>query len=319
MRQFLIQLLPYLLIGVFLQGLGYIQSTYFAGEGDLIRLGRFFPKRHYKDTPPMSTAQSAECHEVLLVGDSHLDQAPIQRRFQHYLTTPTSSHSHWSYENGRNPLITAIKLIRQNKPQPKFLIIEIVERNLIPSAIDFLRYQDFSQPLKTKNGQKGHISLPYHVDEGIASLLSVGNFRVSWFNNHLCQKLKTTKPPPLYNNQNILLYSEELNEQKSISESAKTIEALDNRLHETLDPLGIPFFLYIIPNKATVYSNYFDSSIVARSILDHSPMPGTITSPVFELRQAVADGQMEVYKYSDTHLGTSGARIVGMHLKNLIQ
>ena len=318
MRQFLIQLLPYFLVAAVLQGIGDIQQSYFAGEGDLIRLGRLFPRRYYKDTPPMSPAQSAEYHEVLLVGDSHLDQAPRQRRFQHYLTTPTSSHSYWSYEKGQNPIITAIRLIHQNKLQPKVLIIEIIERNLVSSTIDFLRCKDFSQPLEAKPWSKKRITFPYHIDEGVASLLSIASVQNSWFNNHRCTKLKTTTPPPLFNNHNLLLLSESINNRKPISETEKFILVLNDSLHKILDPLEIPFVVYIIPDKATVYSNHFDSSILPPSVLDHDPLSGIISSPVVELRQAVADGQMEVYKYSDTHLGESGARIVGIHLQNVI-
>ena len=44
---------------------------------------------------------------------------------------------------------------------------------------------------------------------------------------------------------------------------------------------------------------------------------GHVQSPVFSMRDSVAAGTMEVFKYSDTHLVPASAKIVGHHLNGV--
>ena len=318
MKQFAIRSLPYIFIAILLQGIGWYQLKYFAGEGDLIRIGAHFIPRRYTDTPILPEAQSKQAEQVLIVGDSHLDQSPLKRRFQEYLTTPSSCHSFHSYENGKNPIISAVKLVEHSNYQPETLVIQIIERSLLASALDFVASRDLSDPLRPKVWKQRTNTVPYRIDNGIAASLTFLGITNSWFNNHRCLTLKTTNSPPLYHNHLILLLSKVFNNRKKPEETQSIIRDLTVRLHDILDPKNIEFLLYVIPDKETVYTDFFDSKKLPASFLEYDSLPLEVISPVNELKHAVNKGEMEVFKYSDTHLGESGARIVGQHLQAVL-
>ena len=108
------------------------------------------------------------------------------------------------------------------------------------------------------------------------------------------------------------------NNRKKPEETQSIIRDLTVRLHDILDPKNIEFLLYVIPDKETVYTDFFDSKKLPASFLEYDSLPLEVISPVNELKHAVNKGEMEVFKYSDTHLGESGARIVGQHLQAVL-
>ena len=66
-------------------------------------------------------------------------------------------------------------------------------------------------------------------------------------------------------------------------------------------------------------ADFFESAGLHPSFLLEPHLIDHIQSPVFSMREAVATGTMEVFKYSDTHLAPAGAKIVGEHLNGVLK
>ena len=316
MKSFGVKLTPYLLGAALFWLLGWYQANFQAPEGDLFRTSFLIGTRHYPDPLPLSAARDSIVHDILLVGDSHLDPSPTSRRFQTHADLPVSSHSHWAYENFSDPFSLGVALSREQSP--RLVIFEVVERNLIHFAHGFMQLDSLPEP-RIASPHK-HIEGGFsHLGNGVRSAASLLNIRHKWCQNDQCRILPCTKSPPLYYDNSIFLTKMVWERRKPPHEVLPVLNQLHQALSARLKPNGIDFIIYVIPDKATVYSDFFDSAGLHPSFLLDPSFTDRVQSPVFSMRKAVTAGTMEVFKYSDTHLAPAGAKIVGEHLNGVLK
>ena len=316
MKSFGINLIPFVAGAALFWLLGWYQANFHAQEGDLVRTGFLITKRHYDTTDPIPTARDTTIHDILLIGDSHLDQSPVNRRFQHHLNSSVSAHSRFSYEGVPNPFMLGVALAREQRP--KIVVFEMVERNLVGFAQQYLNQDSIRAQLILAPKQNTPVFEFSHLGNGVRTAAGLLNFRHKWLKNDQCEVLSSRGEPPLHNHDQLLFLNKIWELRKPPNEVTSIVDSLQQVLTQQLDAIDSDFIIYVIPDKATVYSDFFESSNLHPSFLLNDTLPSKVHSPIHSMRKAVNDGVMEVYKYSDTHLGLAGAQIVGNHLQSLL-
>ena len=316
MKSFGIRLIPYVLGVALFWLLGWYQTHFQAPEGDLVRVGFLITDRHYPDPEPLAKVRDTSSCDILLVGDSHLDQSPTSRRFQNHLNLEVSAHSHFAYED-HNPFSLGMALALQQSPE--LVVFQVTERTLIYFARRFLQKKDaITAPRIAPHPQKQESSGFSHLGNGLRTAASFFDIRLNWCLNHRCKVVPCTSRCPLYSNDKIFLIKE-VWRRPPPREVWPILKKLKEDLSNRLGPQGTDFLIYVIPDKATVYSDFFDATDLPPSFLLESPWPADVYSPIHEMREAVHSGTMEVFKYSDTHLAEAGAKITGQHLTEVLQ
>ena len=317
MKSFGIKLIPFVVGAASFWLLGWYQANFHAHEGDLVRTGFLITQRHYEDPDPIPTARDTAIHDILLVGDSHLNQSPTNRRFQEHITIPMSVHSHWSYEGSLNPITLGVSLARKQKP--KLVVFEMVERNLVHFALDHLHADSIETPPIITTRRAVGSQVFSHLGNGVRTSAALLNIRHKWLKNDQSKVLTSRSSPPLHSHDQILITKKVWERRKPPGEVTSIINSVKQVLTQQLEPFRTEFIIYVIPDKATVYSDFFECSDLHPSFLLNGALPDKIHSPVHAMRRAVNDGIMEVYKYSDTHLGVNGAQITGTHLNGILE
>ena len=315
MKSFGKRLIPFFLCAALFWMLGWYQANFHAPEGDLVRSSFLITTRHYPDPIQLPPARDTTARNILLIGDSHLDQSPLTRRFQNHLDIEVSSNSCWAYESP-NPFLLGLALARETNPD--LLVIEVVERNLVPFASDFCRQDNILEPKIKGTSPKRKNSGFHHLGNGVRTAASILTIRHRWYQNDKCRTVPSTKYIPLYSHDEIHLINKVWSRPPA-QEATTVLKELKDALSNQLGTRGIDFFIYVIPDKATVYHDFFDSADLPPSFLLEKSLPPDIYSPILDMREAINAGTMEVYKYSDTHLGEAGAQITGAHLSGILQ
>ena len=315
MQSFGAQLIPYLLGAALFWLLGWYQANFHAPEGDLVRSSFLITTRHYPDPIQLPPARDTTACNILLVGDSHLDQRPSIRRFQNHMDIEVSSHSCWAYESP-NPFVLGLALAEE--ANPKLLVVEVVERNLAHFAGDFLRKESILKPRIKDSATEPSDRGFHHLGNGVRSAASILNIRHKWCQNDKCHTAPCNAHVPLYSQDKIHLINKIWNRPPA-QEAKSALKELKEAFSNRLETRGVEFFIYVIPDKATVYQEFFNSASLPTSFLLEGSLPTSVYSPITEMRKAVNAGTREVYKYSDTHLGEAGAKIAGTHLNEIIQ
>lgn len=316
MKSFGIKLVPFVIGASSFWLLGWYQAKFHAQEGDLVRTGFLITKKHYENPHSTPTARDTATHDILLVGDSHLDQTPSNRRFQNYLSTPVSAHSHWSYEAHTNLFTLGVTLAKVQ--QPKLVVFEVVERNLTHFAQQHLSQDSIAIPPIRTPQITAETRAFSHLGNGVRTAAGLLNIRHKWLKNDRCRVIQSQGNAPLHEHNHLLFTTDIWDFRKPPNEVTSIVDSLQKALTVRLHPFGINFIIYIIPDKATLYSDFFDSSNLHPSFLLENALPIKVYSPIQPMLAAVNEGVMEVYKYSDTHLGRSGAEIVGNHLQSVL-
>lgn len=316
MKSFGINLIPFVAGAVFFWLLGWYQANFHAQEGDLVRTGFLITERHYENPDPIPTTRDNTLHDILLVGDSHLDQNPSNRRFQKNIAIPVSAHSYWSYEGSLNPFTLGVALAKEQKS--KLVVFEVVERNLVHFTKEHFSHDSIAPPSTKTTTLKMEKKAFSHLGNGARTAAALFHIRHKWFKNDQCRVLPSRSDTPLHSHDQILITKMVWERRKPSSEINAIVDSLKQVLTHQLKPFGTDFIIYVIPDKATVYSDFFESSSLHPSFLLGSELPDKLHSPVKAMRNAVNAGVMEVYKYSDTHLGEAGAQITGAHLNGIL-
>ena len=317
MKSFGKRLIPFILGTTLFGMLGWYQANFHAMEGDLVRSSYLITNRHYSDPVLLPPSRDTTARKILLVGDSHLNQSPSSRRFQNYMDIEVSSNSCWAYESPRNPFTLGVALATQRHPD--LVVLEVVERNLIKFAREFLQLESIPEPEIPIATPKKRGQPLKHIGNGARTAASLLNIRHKWLQNDQCRVLPCSKKPPLHSPSSLFLTKNVWANRKPSHEVTPILDQLKQSLADLLNPKGIDFFIYIIPDKATVYNDFIDPVGLPPSFLLEAPLPTDVYSPLAEMRKAVNAGTMEVFKYSDTHLGEAGAQIAGTHLNEIIQ
>jgi len=118
------------------------------------------------------------------------------------------------------------------------------------------------------------------------------------------------------------------NELLSISKTRKLRQSPDKifnqleRLKPILDSIShmhdAEYLLFIIPDKISVYEDFLPAGAITKPSFLNDPRLNDfpwVVSPLNQLKTAAEQGEMELFKYSDTHFGPAGAAIAGQSLQ----
>ena len=317
MKLFGRNLIPFVLVAFAVYLLGNYQRDHHAPEGDLIKTSFLLTSRKYLDPPSGIPPSNVSVDSpILLVGDSHLDQRPTNCRYQEYLTTPVSSHSHWAYTPNVDPFSLGVSLADSSTHD--LVIFEVVERNFFRFAQDFLATDSTVQIAPKSNNSQNQFSFVNGIGAGLRTLCSAFGLRHKWIKNDQCQIRECHESVPLFSSDRLLMTKMVEQHRKKPEEVTAILDELTLKLRQDFKPMSIEFLVYIIPDKATLYSPFCNCEDLHPSFLSNLPVSSNVSSPIIPMQTAIANGTMEVYKYSDTHLSPTGASIVGQHLDSEI-
>ena len=317
MKLFGRNLIPFVLVAFAVYLLGNYQRDHHAPEGDLIKTSFLLTSRKYLDPPSgIPSSNTSVDSPILLVGDSHLDQRPTNCRYQEYLTTPVSSHSHWAYTPHVDVFSLGVSLTDSLKHE--LVIFEVVERNFFHFAQNFLATDSTVQIAPKSNNSQNHFSFVDGIGDGLRTLCSAFGLQHEWIKNDECQIRECHESIPLFSRDRLLITKKDEMHRKKPEEITAILNELKLKLRHHFQPMNIEFLVYIIPDKTTLYSPFCTCEDLHPSFLLSPPFSSNVSSPIIPMQTAIENGTMEVYKYSDTHLSPTGASIVGQHLDSEI-
>lgn len=322
MKQFLLKLVPHLLVvaAIILCG-----SLYDPEEGDLIRLSYKNSLRVYSSCETSwqyqaPTKTNKNLPTIGLFGDSFLGTTNNPPFWVHltdsFHVIPFRTHD---FETS-NPIDLCINMQdsihKLLNCSPDFVIVEMIERAFYDNT-DNLNFS----PRKISTSQNPIDTLPYrgitdYARDGIVLLARNIGLCIP-----PCTKSTTsftTSKAPLLRANELLFFSDDLKKRRKISTSALGLryEAIYNLAKSSYPKSEI--LILVIPDKFTAYEGFISNYSASRkSIFEIYPNPPDYVLPSHDwINSAISSDLMEVYRYSDTHLGDNGAQAIGKNLKN---
>jgi len=198
---------------------------------------------------------------------------------------------------------------------PDIIIIETIERHLINRTKYFSK--DYTlHPKKTIPQEKKSLDFVQKIDVGWKMLC--GLMKIPYADSQRRVHQWKASNLPLHQQTSLLTYADDLNHRLPNYDSLSINGKVDSVIHQV--QLKYPHSeiqLLIIPDKLTVYEGFLDKRIDQKSVLTVLNWDQTFLRVNLHevLIQNANDGVEEIYTYSGTHFGKSGANICGEYLK----
>ena len=318
MKTFAIKLLPYIIALISVSLVGWNQKRYHAPEGDLIRLG-FLRSLHQYENKAHRTEKDAAEATTFIFGDSFLIQDDSSTYSRH-LDTPTQDFC-WFQKQFTAPEASIFNLAFEFNPDSSkinHIIFETIERNISRHAGAALNHSNTLKPLVDKNGSRKSIMWHRHFPNGIRTIASDLGIQRCFLKNNNSLRTRSTSELPLYRSNELISTIQTRRFRQSPDEVFNELERLKPILDSISNLHDAEYLLFIIPDKISVYEDFLPSGVIAKPSFLNDPGLNDfpwVVSPLNQLKTAAEQGEMELFKYSDTHFGPAGAAIAGQSLQ----
>lgn len=323
MKLFILKLTPYCITLAIIMCFG---AAYDPLEGDLIRLSYRHSLAAYSTHPspwqyqPISKLDTT-LPSVAIFGDSFLgtlNHQPFWTYLTNFNVLPFRSHDF----DTSNPIDLCINMADSVRSvleeDPDFVVIEMVERSFYDNTDNLkFKYREIQRASQQKPFHKRKLS--DYGSDGVTYIARRLGFCIPPCNQSVTL-IKTRKAPMLLPTE-LLVYSDDLNKRRSISEIEindryRKVKDLSQAEYQNSD-----IIILIIPDKLTAYEDFISESLdIDESFLNTLHQPPHFVAPSLNwISDAIASGQMEVYRYSDTHFGDNGSNAIAQNLDRLLQ
>ena len=323
MKIFAINLLPYIIALISVSFVGWDQKQNHAPEGDLIRMG-FLRSLHQYENKADRTENDEIDATTFIFGDSFLIQDDSSTYSRH-LDTPTHDFC-WFEQYFAAHSASIFNLAFEFNPDStkiNHIIFEAIERTISKHAEKTL--EQSREQTHTANRhliQNKETSNWYrHYPNGLRSIAAMIGVQSHFLQNNECLITRSHRHLPLHNKHNLLSISNTQKLRKSPDEIFNQLERLKPILDSISHLHNAEYLLFVIPDKISVYEDFLPSEAIPKPSFLNDPRLDEfpwVVSPLNQLRTAAEQGEMELFKYSDTHFGPAGAAIAAERLQKAI-
>ena len=323
MKLFILKFIPYCIALTIIMCYGAAYDPY---EGDLVRLNYRQSLAEYStNTTPWQYQPTDKINPALpsvaIFGDSFLgtpNNQPFWTHLTNFNVIPFRSHDF----QASNPIDLCVNMAdsvsRLLEENPDFVVIEMVERTFYDNTDNLkFKYREIQHAAEQKPFHNRRIS-DYGRD-GITYIARQLGLCIPPCQNSVTS-IRTSKAPLLLPTE-LLVYSDDLSKRRSLSNNEIKHRYITTKELIEAEYPNSDVIILIIPDKLTAYEDFISESLdIDESFLKSLHRPPHFVAPSLNwISDAIASGQMEVYRYSDTHFGENGSKAIAQNLDRLLQ